>query len=136
MAVSRVVDGMIASSLVPRFHPASAPRMMPSAKLITVAVPTRASVQKMDWLISELTGVGKSLMDRPSCRWLKPSRYCQYFWKMLPVPRPSSFVRTWASPVGTVPDCCILLRMTSTGFPGMSCGSRKLMVSAAHAATR
>ena len=45
IAVSRVVDGMIASSLEPRFQPASAPRTMPSAKLITVAVPTRISVQ-------------------------------------------------------------------------------------------
>ena len=45
IAVSRVVAGMIASSREPRFQPASAPRPMPSTKLITVAVPTRISVQ-------------------------------------------------------------------------------------------
>src|SRR5450759_3223316 len=55
----------------------------------------------MAWPISVLTGVGKSVMDRPSCRWARPSTYCQYFWNMFPVPRPSSLVRTAASPGGT-----------------------------------
>ena len=45
IAVRRVVAGMIASSREPRFQPASAPRPMPSTKLITVAVPTRIRVQ-------------------------------------------------------------------------------------------
>ena len=45
IAVSSVVDGMIASSLDPRFQPASVPSAMPSTKLITVAVPTSTSVQ-------------------------------------------------------------------------------------------
>ena len=90
----------------------------------------------MDWLISVLTGVGNSLIDRPSRRWTRPSRYCPYFSKMFPVPRPSSAVRTLASPGGGVPDCDILPISASTGLPGMSCGSMKLMVSATQAATR
>ena len=90
----------------------------------------------MDWLISELTGVGKSAMDKPSRRCTRPSRYRPYFTTMLPPPRPSRAVSTLASPGGGVPDWDILPISASTGLPGMSCGSRKLMVSATQAATR
>ena len=55
---------------------------------------------------------------------------------MLPPPRPSSAVSTLASPGGGVPDWDILPISASTGLPGMSCGSMKLMVSATQAATR
>ena len=90
----------------------------------------------MDWPISVLTGVGNCVTDRPSRRWARPSRYCQYFSKMFPVPRPSRLVSTLASPGGAPPDCAIRPISASTGLPGMSCGRKKLMVSAAQAATR
>ena len=90
----------------------------------------------MDCAIWVLTGVGNSLIDRPSRRWTSPSRYCPYFWKMFPVPRPSRLARILASPGGTVPDCDIRPISASTGLPGMSCGRKKLIVSAAQAATR
>ncbi len=136
IAVRNVVAGTRLSSQVPRFQPASTPSPMPTTKLITVAVPTSTIVHRMDCLITVATGTGNSYTDRPSRRWARLSRYCQYLAKIEPLPRPSSLVSAAASPGGTVPKWAWCAMMTSTGLPGMSRGRKKFSVIATQAATR
>ncbi len=90
---------------------------MPITKLMTVAVPTRISVQKIELLISELTGVGKSVTDRPKRAVGQAVEVLPVLGDTLPEPRPSSLVRVAASVRGVGPACCILAIAPGPGSP-------------------
>lgn len=72
MAEMNVVTGSRLSIQEPRRQPVKTPIPVPSTKLISVVMPTSASVHGSDWAMTSLTGVGKKVKDRPrspSSRW-------------------------------------------------------------------
>ena len=76
--------GSTRSSQPPCRQPAMMPRTVPTAKAMTVAVPTRMIVQGIVWASRLDTLAGYWDTSVPKLRWLTSTRYAQYWCQIEP----------------------------------------------------